>query len=50
MNIHVSISGIPPVLVKAAFVLLLSALDLGDLSTLLAVVLVFGTRPRCGRK
>lgn len=44
MNIQVSISGIAPVLAKAAFVLLLAAPELGDFSTLLAVALVFGMR------
>lgn len=45
MDIRVSISGIPPVLVKAAFVLLLVAPELGDISTLLAVALIIGRMP-----
>lgn len=50
MNIQVSISGIPPMVTKAAFILLLAAPELGDLSTLLAVALVLGMRSENGRK
>lgn len=50
MNIQVSISGIPPMVAKAAFILLLAALELGDLSTLLAVALVLSMRSENSRK
>ncbi len=50
MNIQVTVSGIPPVIAKAAFVLLLAAPDWGDLSTLLAVVLILSMRSRLDRK